>query len=517
MKLLSTISILFLCTLGLQAQYTMRSISELRVNDADGVPELSGSTCEIRGIVHSPSFRTSGLQFVLIDEENAGVTVFSSDFEGYNAKLGDELVIQGTVDFFNGLTEIIPDSIGLMSEGNALQEPTPITELNEATESQLVTIKDVSLVDANQWTGQGSGFNVDMTDGTNIFTVRVDNNTDLYNLSAPEGTFDVIGVGGQFDNSAPYDGGYQLFPRSAMDISVEVVEEIRTYPAYTIGQVTTNNAEGEPDSLRVTCELEGVVYGTNLRAGNDLQFTLIDDNNDGIGVFSPIDFGYTVTEGDRIAIKGEISFFNGITQIFPDSLRFISAGNALFAPTEVTDLGEDTESQLIKINCLQLATIDTANWMPMNNAFNITFVEPNSGREYLVRVDEQTNIFEQAAPTGLVNITGLGWQFDNAAPYDDFYQIAPRYAADFEACETVHTEELLASSSITLYPNPAPEILHLETKASIEQVIIYDVAGRKVLVQQSSPQVNIAHLAKGIYTIQVRTTEGVWMDKFMKQ
>src|SRR4029079_16287581 len=94
-------------------------------------------------------------------------------------------------------------------------------------------------------------------------------------------------------------------------------------------------------------DLTGIVYGVNLWDGG-LQFTLI-DNTGGINVFSfDKTFGYTVTEGDEVEVKGMITQFNGLTEIEPDTLIFISSGNPLKTPTSFIALGEDTESDLVK-------------------------------------------------------------------------------------------------------------------------------------------------------------------------
>mgnify|MGYP001798990964 CR=1 FL=1 len=78
---------------------------------------------------------------------------------------------------------------------------------------------------------------------------------------------------------------------------------------------------------------------------------MIDDANDGIAVFNGSnDFGYTVTEGDEVTVRGTISQFNGLTQINADTVFMNSMDNSLFDPTEVAVLDESTESQLIRLS-----------------------------------------------------------------------------------------------------------------------------------------------------------------------
>jgi hypothetical protein len=102
---------------------------------------------------------------------------------------------------------------------NTLVSPTIVTALGEDTESQLVSVDGVSIVDITP----AGGLNVNVTDGVNTFLVRVDFDTgiteeDINNLQGL--TLRITGLGGQFDNSEPYDGGYQLLPRYLEDIEV---------------------------------------------------------------------------------------------------------------------------------------------------------------------------------------------------------------------------------------------------------------------------------------------------------
>jgi hypothetical protein len=194
-------------------------IADLRVVDGDFYPTMFGTFGEIRGIVHGINFRPAGLEFTLIDNTD-GIGVFrSSGNLGYTVQEGDSIHVVGTVGFFNGTTQFLPESILFIEAGIDTNEPIVVTELNESTESNMVKLACVSLVDSTQWTGTGAGFNVTVTNGMQTFTVRIRDAVDLYAMSAPSGVVNISGIGGQFDNSAPYDSGYQLFPRYSADIT----------------------------------------------------------------------------------------------------------------------------------------------------------------------------------------------------------------------------------------------------------------------------------------------------------
>ena len=96
--------------------------------------------------------------------------------------------------------------------------------LNEDTESKLVRLTNLHLVDDAQWTTGtgGSGFNaLAVSDDHPLDTIdiRIDRDVETYNAPVPQQPFDLIGIGGQFDTSLPYTEGYQILPRYNADIS----------------------------------------------------------------------------------------------------------------------------------------------------------------------------------------------------------------------------------------------------------------------------------------------------------
>lgn len=499
-----------------QQTYPVYTVATVTTNDADGVADSLDVLCQLQGIVYGINIRGAGngLQFTIIDAENNGIGVFSStkDF-GYAVTEGDEVIIQGVIDQFNGLTQIVPDTLWRVSQNNMPVNPTIVTALNESTESQLIQIENVTLVDPGDWTNSGSGFNVDITNGSDTFQMRIDADSDIFGLDVPSGIFDVTGIGGQFDFSAPFDGGYQVVPRSIADID-PYVPAVPAFPKYDIGVVTTNDADGRPDSLDVSCELQGIVYGVNLRP-TGLQFTIIDANGDGIGVFNNTgDLGYTVTEGDEIKIRGAISFFNGLTQMNVEDIELVSSGNPLIAPTVVTELGEDTESQLVKI--LGLSIVNPAQWTNSGSGFNVDVT--NGTNTFQMRIDNDVNIFGSSPPASTFNLTGIGGQFDNSAPYNSGYQIFPRYLQDIDLVSSVLDPSL--ANGVKIYPNPVVNQLTLEGPQGFDRIRITNTVGQLILDQKNIYQkerFELNNLPSGIYYLTLIKGNRHWTLDFMKQ
>jgi plastocyanin len=198
---------------GETLDYSSYAIGQVTTNDANGVADSLGLLVSLEGVVHCIDFDgNEGLSFTIIDIDNNGINVYNfNDVSSYVVSEGDLIKVWGVIDQYNGLTEVIPDSIEVLSTGNATVIPSLVTGLNEDTESQWITIQNVDFVTPIATFASGSS-NIDVTDGTNVYTLRIDSDTDIPESSTPQGPFDVTGVGGQYDSSDPYDSGYQLFP-----------------------------------------------------------------------------------------------------------------------------------------------------------------------------------------------------------------------------------------------------------------------------------------------------------------
>src|SRR5690606_32804737 len=62
-------------------------------------------------------------------------------------------------------------------------------------------------------------------------------------------------------------------------------------------------------------------------------------------------------------------------------------------------------------------------------------------------------------------------------------------------------------SEVTIYPNPTTGILNFNSKSEIQNVVLFDLSGRKISEFNSS-QINISSLPKGIYLVKISTKDG---------
>jgi len=204
------------------------TVSVVKGNDGNGVPSRLGQLVTLRGIV-TVANEFGGPSF--IQDPTGGIAVFGSQFS-QSVVAGDEVIVSGVLDQFNGLTELaVPLLHQKPTSGNTVlplmvncaQLSTDGTGGVEEYEGLLVRVSGAILRDASgnalsSWAVTGSGSNYRLLDATDTVDIRVDNNVDFANTTAPQSAFDVIGVVSQFRSALPLIGGIQLMPRSRGDI-----------------------------------------------------------------------------------------------------------------------------------------------------------------------------------------------------------------------------------------------------------------------------------------------------------
>ncbi len=197
-------------------------IADVRGIDANGVLDSLLVPCELRGVVHGFNSYPSGLRFTIIDP-TSGIEVWSP-VENFNYLVneGDSVRIRGAIQQFQGRAQIKVDTLIFAAQDQPIQEPQLVNALNEDTESDLIRLKCVELVNPNDWTNLPPQFEVYVSTGAALYKMVIDADTDLFGTEAPDGIFGVTGIGGQRDDEAPFLDGYTILPRGAFDLSEPV-------------------------------------------------------------------------------------------------------------------------------------------------------------------------------------------------------------------------------------------------------------------------------------------------------
>jgi hypothetical protein len=81
---------------------------------------------------------------------------------------------------------------------------------------------------------------------------------------------------------------------------------------------------------------------------------------------------------------------------------------------------------------------------------------------------------------------------------------------------TTTTGLTAATTYVNVFPNPAKTNLNIQSNDEIQSLRLYNLAGQEiqsVQVQNLSTQLNIQHLAQGVYILKVQTTQGIQTQK----
>lgn len=186
---------------------------------------MKGQYATVKGIV---TFKDVNGNF-FIQDGTAAIDIYK---RGLSLEIGDEVIAKGKIDDYEGLMEIIPDSMDdviIISRNNELPEPKIVTFRDIKTgnyECQRIKVEKVYL-------GQTSGYNTTITDlsGDTLVIYRMPELTDI----KVGDLVDIIGFG------SIHKGTYQLRVYSADDITKTDLGPDEVAPVIEHQQVTEAN------------------------------------------------------------------------------------------------------------------------------------------------------------------------------------------------------------------------------------------------------------------------------------
>ncbi len=191
--------------------YTDFDLDVLRITDGvNGDHLFDGVPTRVTGVVHGINFQPTGYSFYVINSDNVGINVFAPAPLSYTVQEGDLITVSGTIDQFNGLLEITPDGIEVISTNQPTVPSQEIDLPSESTEGShvFIVMETDSIVDTG---ASGRNLYGKNENGEQVL-VRVDADSEAYDVIPEPGSgfYGVDGVGTQFDSSFPYTDGYQV-------------------------------------------------------------------------------------------------------------------------------------------------------------------------------------------------------------------------------------------------------------------------------------------------------------------
>ncbi|MEO1449560.1 MAG: Calx-beta domain-containing protein, partial [Bacteroidota bacterium] len=221
-------------------------------------------------------------------------------------------------------------------------------------------------------------------------------------------------------------------------LTITIVGDDPSYPYYPTGLVTADqDGNGITDSLGVSCEVRGLVYGGNIIGGSSIQYVVRDPQH-GIAVYTDgtPEVEYHPVQGDSIRVQGFITHNQGLAWLLPTQVYLISSDNIIRAPLVVNELNETTESEYVQLRCVTL--VDAAEWpdLPIDPPFHVT----NGVDTFLIEPVFRAELYTIPPPVGWFDITGIGSQRDENEPALGGYKLVPQFVYDVELRPLPHIQ-----------------------------------------------------------------------------
>lgn len=82
----------------------------------------------------------------------------------------------------------------------------------------------------------------------------------------------------------------------------------------------------------------------------------------------------------------------------------------------------------------------------------------------------------------------------------------------------VSLSNISQAENMRIYPNPAKDVLNIQSSGQVEQISFYDLSGREIkVICNSQSSVSINDLANGMYIVKIKTETSESMYKIVKQ
>ena len=182
---------------------------------------------------------------------------------------GDLVTVSGVITEFNGLLEIGPTltAVTVNSSNNTLPTNQLVTPnmIAEAYEGELVTVDNVVFDLAGSVISANSTYSYLANGQSGVIYIRA--GSVLVGTNLPASAITLVGIVSQFDNTEPFDAGYQILPRDENDFilppGVAIIGAVTqtniTTSSFDLNWSTNNTGDSEVN-YGLTTSLGQTVY-----------------------------------------------------------------------------------------------------------------------------------------------------------------------------------------------------------------------------------------------------------------
>lgn len=275
---------------------------------------------------------------------------------------------------------------------------------------------------------------------------------------------------------------------------------------YSFHRVT--NFNGLPYGYIIKYRNDSIVWGLDFNIPNTYKIDSFDEDEFG-SVFYTISCGYCTSYAlansstkinSNCTISQSTQYFYGyVFSPVINTSEIKGKIHALYGNNYFYDLSGPSFS----VNPLYVAPLDS-NLNSSCTTGTISTISSLSGGNFMhsnynlnLQVMNDSSTFNNLFPTG-TTISG--------------FSINSNY------CSIVSLQEQKAGNQfLNIHPNPTSSLLNISSNFNIISLMVFDVTGKTLLIQNHQKTINIADLNPGIYFIKVKTDQGEFSQKFIKE
>jgi hypothetical protein len=302
----------------------------------------------------------------------------------------------------------------------------------------------------------------------------------------------------------------------------------------------------------VTEQWEEITFDISAWVGNEYdQIVFFPDfdgrASDNVVYFDNIDFGNGTVEpvdAPMIAAPTPTELQENVISMFSNAYTDVTVDTwatdwSVATYSELQIEGNDTKKyanldyagiEMVGANLLDASSMESFHidvWTPNVTTFRVKLVDFGEDGAFEGGDDSEHEIIVEAHPqdTWVSHEISL----DDFTGLTSFENIAQLILSGLPTGGTVYVDNVyfsrlsssnaeLNKNNFKLFPNPAQNQINISSDENIEQISVYDVAGKLMMsrnIQNNGATLDIAHLAKGMYTFVAIINDKTLTDKFI--
>ena len=271
------------------------------------------------------------------------------------------------------------------------------------------------------------------------------------------------------------------------------IAELRNKLAYSDNSAAVND--------NTEYKLAGEVIVTAVASYNNQK--VIQDATGAILIYDPSGALGTYDVGDKISnLYGTLTNYFGFLEFKPtaaggpaiDIFQDVNPLTVTLAQLTDNNFMYDHQAELIELENVTFTTLGGS--FQVLNTYELT--QNGTSATAVYPYFQDANYIGTDIPADVMNLRGVNFATskigNNYPPFQ--YYIVPRSTSDFLTTAIRDYEEY----GVSVYPNPAVDNIRIETEVPVENIALYDVNGKRVMLAEVSDNtVSVAALPTGLY------------------